>query len=662
MACLACGAFFPLDRFARSLKAIIMHRHAFKAFVHVYSPRFFSAIVLLASLACIAQSARPVITKIDPPDWFTQLPNSLLLVHGEHLENTTFSLRDTTARISETSISPNGHWAFLGFETSTAKPGPLQIVATNSHGSTTATYMLSTLRPVSEQPRGFNSADVMYLIMPDRFADGDLANDKVPSFRSPDDRSLARAYHGGDLRGIQDHLDYLQQLGITTLWTTPLYDNSAAQSGDTYHGYSATDMYAVDPHFGTMADYRALVVAAHARGMKIVLDTVPNHVGPAHPWASDPPSPTWLHGSVASHVRVDDDFASVTDPSANPTRRHVLLDGWFADMLPDINQDNPLVSIYLIQNAIWWIESAGLDGLRIDTFPYVPRSFWHNYNALLHQLYPHMTDVGEIFNSDPRITSFFAGGRANKGSDGAYDTLLDTPFDYPMFFALRGALTHHKPMTAIADVLRQDVLYPHPEQLVTFIGNHDNKRFLSEPGANSGALHLAFGLLATMRGTPQLYYGDEIGMTGGDDPDNRKDFPGGFPKDKADAFTDSGRTAAQQATHQWVEALLQLRLHTPVLQTGLELTLMADTNTFAFVRSPDLTHTCMEAPATDRYVIVVNNDLATRDIAVPVDATAVKGCTRYKPLLPSDADAHLLAGKLQVHLAGQDIGIFLAEQ
>jgi glycosidase len=269
--------------------------------------------------------------------------------------------------------------------------------------------------------------------------------------------------------------------------------------------------------------------------------------------------------------------------------------------------------------------------------------------------------VGEIFNADPCITSFFAGGRANEGSDGAYDTLLDTTFDYPMFFALRGAVTHRQPMTAIADVLRQDVLYPHPERLVTFIGNHDNKRLLSEPGANPETLHLAFGLLATLRGVPQLYYGDEVNMTGGEDPDNRKDFPGGFPKDKSDAFTDSGRTAAQQATHQWVETLLQLRLHTPALQTGLEQTLMADTNTLAFARSPDLTHTCDETPDTERYVIVANNDLEARDIVVPVDANVLSGCTRYKPVLPSDTDAHLIAGKLHVHLAGQDVGIFRAE-
>jgi len=614
-----------------------------------------------AVTVCSAQSAKPVITKIDPPNWFTHLPNSLLLVHGEHLENTSFTLRNTTARILETSISPNGHWAFLTMVTATVQPGTLDLVATNPRGTTTVPYTLSARHSVSDQPKGFSSSDVMYLIMPDRFADGDAANNKLARFRDPDDRSLSRAYHGGDLRGIQDHLDYLQQLGVTTVWTTPLYDNSAAQSGQSYHGYSATDMYSVDPHFGSMADYRALVAAAHARGMKVVLDTVPNHVGAAHPWVNDTPTPDWLHGTATSHIKVDDDFGSVTDPTATAARRHVLLDGWFADVLPDLNQDNPLVAQYLLQNAVWWIESAGLDGLRIDTFPYVPRSFWHDYNEQLHAFYPNITDVGEVFNKDPHITSFFAGGAAHTGSDGTVDTLLDTPFDYPMYFALRGALTHHQPMSAIADVLKNDALYPHPERLVTFIGNHDVKRFLSEPGANPAALHLAFGLLATLRGMPQLYYGDELGMTGGDDPDNRKDFPGGFAKDKVDAFTAKGLNEGQQAMHTWVQTVMQLRLHTPVLQKGQQQTLLANTNSFAFVRALDISGNCTSAPSAGRYVIVVNNDAQPKDIDLPTAANAITGCTHFTSALSADATAHMEPGKLTIHLPAQEIGIFQAQ-
>lgn len=617
------------------------------------------AIQVLAVFGCAAQSAKPVITKIDPPNWFTHVPDSLLLVHGEHLENTQFSIQSADARISKTTISPNGHWAFLTFVTNEATPGKLEIVATNPLGSTSVPYELAARRSEAEQPKGFSSADVMYLIMPDRFADGDL-NNTVAGFPDADNRSLARAYHGGDLRGIQQHLDYLQKLGVTTLWTTPLYDNSANRSGQTYHGYSASDMYAVDPHFGTMADYRSLVAAAHARGLKVVLDTVPNHVGPGHPWIKDEPTPDWFHGTAQSHIKVDDDFASVTNPNAPAAQRHVLLDGWFADLLPDLNQDDPLVAKYLIQNAIWWIESAGIDGLRIDTFPYVPRKFWHDYNEELHAFYPHITDVGEVFNSDPHITSFFAGGRANTGSDGTYDTLLDTPFDYPMFFALRGALTHHKPMTAIADVLKEDKLYPHPDRLVIFLGNHDTKRFLSEPGADTAALRLGVGLLATLRGMPQLYYGDEIGMSGGDDPDNRKDFPGGFPNDKSNAFKKSGRSAAEETMYSWVKTLMQMRDRTPELQTGELETLLADEDSLAFVRSPDSHANCTSAPSQMRYLIVANNGTSQADVVVPTSANSVTGCTHFKSLLHNGTAARSIDGKLTVHLPGQGIGVFQA--
>ena len=625
-----------------------------------YSFRLFFATLVLASIS-FAQSAKPVITKIDPPNWFTGLPASLLLVHGENLENTTFSIRGAKASVTETTISPNGHWAFVRFDPG-SKPGVIKLIATNSLGSTTTAYTLTAPRPRSDQPRGFNSSDVMYLIMPDRFADGDPANDALPNFRDPDNRSRARAYHGGDLRGIEAHLDYLQQLGVTTIWTTPVYDNSAEQSGNSYHGYSATDMYAVDPHLGSVADLQSLVRAAHARGMKVVLDTVPNHVGAAHPWAKDMPTPDWFHGTPASHIQAQYDFMTIVNPDGNVATRTAVLNGWFANVLPDLNQDSPLVAQYLTQNAIWWIETAGIDGLRIDTFPYVPRSFWNTYNGTLHQLYPQISEVGEVFDGDPKVTSFFAGGRANRGSDGTVDTLLDTPFDYPMFFALRGALTRQKPMTVIADVLKQDVLYPHPERLVTFFDNHDNKRFLSEANADTAALQLGFGLLATLRGMPELYYGDEVSMKGGNDPDNRHDFPGGFPQDKqdkSDAFTPSGRTPEQQSMEAWVSALFQLRAHTPALQTGQLAVLSADTRTLAFVRGTDLSQGCGQQT---RYLIVVNSDTTPHDITIPLDAAPLAGCTHFTPALVTTTEPQLSAGNLEIHLPPQQIAILSAEK
>ena len=638
-----------------------MHQHARKTNLQVFARSTYAVMLFLAYCFCsfvsAAQSAKPVITKIDPPNWFTRVPDSLLLVHGEHLENTTFTLHNTNARITEQTVSPNGHWAFLTFVTATAQPGTLEIVAKNIHGTTSATYTLSARRSMADGPKGFSSAEVMYLIMPDRFADGDKANDKLANFRDPDDRSRGFSYHGGDLRGIQEHLDYLQQLGVTTLWTTPLYDNSAGQSGQSYHGYSATDMYAVDPHFGSMDDYRALVAAAHARGMKVVLDTVPNHVGPAHPWVKDSPTPDWFHGTAASHIKVDDDFASVTDPTATAARRNVLLNGWFADILPDLNQDNPLVAQYLLQNAIWWIESAGLDGLRIDTFPYVPRSFWHGYNEQLHAFYPHLTDVGEVFNKDAHIVSFFAGGRVHTGSDGTYDTLLDTPFDYPMYFALRAALTHREPMTAISDVLKSDGLYAHPERLVTFIGNHDTKRFISEPGANPAALRLAFGLLATLRGMPQLYYGDELDMKGGDDdPSNRKDFPGGFSGAPSNAFTPAGRSPEQAAMFDWVSRLMSFRHESAALRCGGLQVLSSNEDWLVFVR--DSSHApvagCGTAIGNQRILVAVHRSSKPDALTVDLKQTWASGCQVGKPDIGAGT-AEIAGEQLKLQTGNDDV-------
>ena len=406
-------------------------------------------------------------------------------------------------------------------------------------------------------------------------------------------------------------------------------------SASDYHGYGAVDMYQVNPHFGTLKDYQDLAQALHSRGMKLVLDTVPNHVGPKNPWVLDPPAPEWFHGTLARHIEATGSFAPITDPHAPPAAYLPAVDGWFANVLPDLNQSNPLVKQYLIQNAIWWIESGTLDGLRLDTFPYVDRVFWQDFHSELHALYPHLTTVGEIFNPDPTIVSYFAGGVKH----GGIDTGLYTPFDFPTFFALRATLTGTAPsgnasMTKLTDVERQDWLYPHPERLVTFLGNHDTPRFMSEPGATADRLKIAFGLLATMRGMPQIYSGDEIAMYGGNDPDNRRDFPGGFPGDTSDAFTSAGRTSQQEAMHAWVQGLLDLRAHHDVLQTGGQQDLLVDDTGFVFARiAAPLPGRPLPAEAQGEILLVLmNKSDAPRTFHLDFSHTALQGVHSLTPL------------------------------
>lgn len=600
----------------------------------------------------------PCIDKIDPPNWWAGMPSPMLLLHGSHLDKAQVTIKGSAVIVTRTQPSANGHYLFLWLDTKSAAPQTLSITVANSAGSTTAPFHLDQPRPSSDGFHGFSSRDVMYLIMPDRFADGDTSNDPRPS-----QRSLPRGWHGGDLRGIAQHLDYLQQLGVTTIWTTPVYSNAGGT--EDYHGYSATDMYAVDPHLGTLSDYVQLAQAAHAHGMKLVLDTVPNHVGAANPWAKDPPTPDWFHGSVMHHTVPVGDFRLLTDPHASLARQKDLTQGWFANALPDLNQQNPLVCQYLIQNAVWWIETAGLDGLRLDTFPYVSRAFWHDFHAKLHALFPHLTTVGEVYGPDPTVNSFFAGGAAHQGRDGNIDTGLYTPFDYPMFFALRKVLTQSQPMSSLEeDILREDYLYPHPGRLVTFIGNHDTMRFLNAPGATIADLKIGFALLATLRGMPQLYYGDEIAMRGGDDPDNRHDFPGGFPGDPANAFTATGRTPEQQDMFQRVSSIFHFRAQHPALLTGQQQDIFMDKTVFAFVRSNDVQHGCptpanaAASSADDRILVVVNHAAMPRTLTLQQPDTALAGCTRFTPALGSP-EANSIYGSVSMRLAPEQVGIYL---
>jgi glycosidase len=570
----------------------------------------------------------------------------MLLIHGTNLIEAKFSITGQGVSITQSEIMANGHYAFLWLAAKGAGPLPIRIRVTTPRGSASVPFRFERRAPAAHA--GFSATDVMYLIMTDRFADGDLSNDPQPS-----ERDLPRGWHGGDLRGIEQHLDYLQELGVTTLWTTPVYDNDGGTQA--YHGYSATDLYLPDPHFGTLADLRQLSDALHRRGMKLVLDTVPNHVGAAHPWAADPPMPDWFHGTRGDHRIASDKFQAVVDPHATWEQWRDVTEGWFANVLPDLNQENPLVRQYLIQNAVWWIESAGADGLRYDTFPYVGRSFWRALDTALHDLYPHLTTVGEVFNGSPVITSFFAGGVTHQG----IDTGLSTPFDFPTYFALRNALSshdgpaagaaRHDGMSGLEDVLRDDWLYPHPERLVLFLGNHDTVRFLSQPGVSVADLKLAFALLATLRGMPQIYSGDEIAMRGGADPDNRHDFPGGFPGDAQNAFTAAGRTSEQAGVHDWVASLLHFRQHHPVLATGVQQDIFVDESAFVFARTPDLQRGC-GAGSGEHYLIAVNSSDEPREVKLDLNRTALAGCRDFTGEIGSAAVLHAGGSQLTLSL------------
>jgi neopullulanase len=589
----------------------------------------------------------PVVNKIEPPNWWIGLtPELMVLISGHNLQATEARCNLPGLVVERTQATAGGNYLFLWLRLQTSlRPGTAVCRITTQSGMTSFELPLSSRVETVHRFQGLTPEDVLYLIMPDRFANGDPSNDEPAGAPGSHDRS------------IREHLSYLKDLGVTSLWLTPIVKNGAAQD---YHGYGAVDLYAVDPHLGTVKDYRELVDAAHREHMKIVFDVAPNHVGPKHPWVTNPPLPDWFHGTAQRHLNSSaalspqtygqpensghDLFEALIDPHAPPKFSRSLTEGWFVDLLPDMNTENPVVVQYLLQNSMWWAEASGLDAFRVDTVPYVSREFWLRWSAGLRRTYPRLTTIGEVFHPEPSVTSFFAGGQ--KRYDGI-DSGLSTLFDYPMYFTLRDVLLHNAPAGRIANILRNDWLYPRPDDLVVFFANHDVPRFASATASSPGTLKLAFALTLTLRGIPELYYGDEIGMPGGGDPDNRRDFPGGWREDAKNAFTENGRTREQQEVFEFVQKLLRVRREHAALSGGRLWHLHADDSSYIFMRDAE----------QEQIVVAFNKLSQPRELRIPLNDTPVQGATRLT-LLFGEAKGELSAKELQLSLPAQSLSIF----
>jgi glycosidase len=603
----------------------------------------------------------PVVKKVEPPNWWIGLtPDVVVLLSGRNLQATHAECNLQEVVVSRTESSASGNYLFVWLKLSPQlKSGTAICRITTAKGQTSFEFPIAARKQILGRNQGLAPDDVIYLIMPDRFANGDPTNDEPAEFPGSHDRTKPQAYHGGDLRGIKTHLPYLKDLGATALWLTPIVKNGAPAD---YHGYGAVDLYAVDPHLGTLRDYQELVEAAHQQHMKVFFDVVPNHVGPLHPWVNDPPMADWFHGTAEHHLSsfpplksgfygqaekkeiTNDLFEALVDPHTPRQMRENLTDGWLFGVLPDMNTENPLVAQYLIQNSIWWAETSGLDGFRIDTFPYVPRAFWEQWHQELRKIYPRLSTIGEVLHPDPAVTSFFAGGR--KEWDGI-DTQLTTVFDYPFYFALRDVLLKGAPAGRITNVLRKDSLYPHPEFLVPFFGNHDVPRFASATGSTPEKLKLAFGLTLTLRGIPELYYGDELGMTGGGDPENRRDFPGGWLEDSRNAFIREGRTREQQEIFEYVQALLRLRREHDALRGGKLWHLASDDSSYIFLRESD----------EEKLVIAFHNGVSAKALSLSLQDTPAEAAAGISTIF-GDAQADLAGQQLKLLLPPQSLSIF----
>lgn len=600
--------------------------------------------------------AAPKILKIDPPCWWAKhsINPVRLMIRGENLRGARIDCSSPDVRLGPVKAGARGTYLFVDAKIAPgAAAGSVVLRVATAAGR--AEIPFEILRPQPKTARaGFSSDDVIYLIMPDRFANGDPAHADPADSRGMVNRTLSRSFHGGDLRGVIGRLPYLKELGVTALWLTPLYANLDGLHPPTswsevpftdYHGYGPVDYYGVDRHFGGLDEVRELTDKAHELGLKIILDQVSNHTSPAHPWVEDWPTETWYHGTPPKHRPNTFHTWAVADPYASDELRAGILDGWFGDFLPDLNQDDPEMARYMVQNVLWWVGMSGADGMRHDVVGLVPRAFWKKCFAALKLAHPGIRAVGEVNGDSPVLLSQYQAGRP------AFDGLdigLDSVFDFPLRKALRDAFLEGKSMENIPALLSQDRLYPDPMRLVTCVGLHDDSRFMGHPAATPEALKLALCLILTTRGIPLIYYGDEIALPGGEDPDNRRDFPGGWSDDPRDAFTRAGRSPAEQDVFAHVSRLTRLRGGSAALRRGRLLNLFVDDRVYAYAR----------LTSAERAVVVLNAAATARTVEFSAAPLRLPAAATLKDRL-GRAPARVAVGRVKIVLPARTAALYI---
>ena len=623
-------------------------------------------LIFVATAVVGAAQGNPQVTKVEPPNWWPghSINPVRVLLRGSNLTGARVEAVGQGLQTGLVRVNAAGTYVFVDVLIDPkASPGARRLRLTTAAGTTEAPFEISAPLNRTGRFQGFTNDDVMYLLMPDRFADGDQKNNDPAESRGLYDRRKPRYYHGGDLQGVINRLPYLKDLGVTAIWLNPWYDNvnhlneretypevegGPKRAITDYHGYGAVDLYGVEERFGTLEKLRELVDESHKLGIKVIQDQVANHTGPYHPWVKDQPTPTWYNGTVDNHLANTFQTWTLHDPYASYKEKRETLDGWFIDILPDFNQNDEETARYLIQNTLWWIGVTGIDSVRQDTWQYVPNSFWVDWMAAIKREYPRMNVVGEVLDGDPAHVAFFQGGRTR--FDG-YDSGLDTLFDFALFYPIRRAFGEGKSIRDVAQMLAQDQLYPNPNVLVTLLGNHDVARFMNEKGATTDGLKLAQTLIMTVRGAPQLYYGDEIAIGGGGDPDNRRDFPGGFPGDPRNAFTKAGRTAPEQDVFEHVRTLARVRAELEPLRRGRMSSLYVADQQYVYARTtPRAT-----------VVVVFNNDTKPATMRFDVSEVNLENGARLSDRLGAGAETRVENGMMSVSLPARSSAIYVVK-
>ena len=565
---------------------------------------------------------QPWVQRLEPTFWWTDMNNSefQLMLYGVEISKSDISIDNKEVTIIRKELTDNSNYVFLYLKISkNAQPGKFNITLKNGKKKQIIVYELKKRCEGSANRKSFTEADAVYLLMPDRFVNGNTANDSVKGYLQGVNRKDGGKRHGGDIEGIISKIPYLADLGITTLWTTPLFDNN--DSNYSYHHYACSDYYKIDPRFGKNEDYARLSEACHSNGLKLIIDVVPNHCGSSHWWMKDLPAKNWFNvwpTYTSSNYRM----TAWTDPHASEVDKFRLTHGWFAPNMPDFNLQNPLLFDYLKQVYIFWIETANIDGMRVDTYPYNDIKTAAKFIQSIRNEYPNMNVVGECWVKTPAEIAYYQSGNENK--DG-FDSRLTSVMDFCLKDVFSSTFNESESwdggMARFYSLYAQDFVYPNPNMIMNFLDNHDIDRFSTSVKRDVQKYKMALAMLITARGYPQIYYGTEIMLSGipGSYEGHRFDFPGGWAADKQNAFVPEGRTKEEAEVFNYLKKLLNYRKSNSVLQNGKMKQFIPEDGIYVTFRYND----------QKTVMIIANNNLTDRSVAL----------TRYKEMLIGKKDA-----------------------
>ena len=531
----------------------------------------------LSLLATFAANAAVNIDRVEPTNWYAGMknPSLQLMVYGKGIKQANVSTDYAGVKVDSVVRLDSPDYLLVYLNLQGVQPGTMKLNFEQGGKKKQVNYEIKRRDMPGEARQGFTNADVLYMLMPDRFADGNVKNNVVKGML---DQRCVRTEpslrHGGDLEGIRQHLDYFNELGVTTLWFTPVLENDMPSGGghSSYHGYATTDYYKVDPRFGTNEDYRRLVDEAHQKGLKVVMDMIFNHCGSSHPWQINPPASDWFNQpNYGLQTRFK--LTPCVDPYASEIDKRETEEGWFVSSMPDLNQNNPHVATYLIQNSIWWVETVGINGIRMDTYPYAYAAPMARWMKQLNEEYPNFNTVGETWVTQPAYTAAWQKDSRLVKQNSNLKTVMDFAF-YEAMDSCKHETTDDwwRGFNRVYNTFVYDYLYTDVNHVMAFIENHDTDRFLGE-GKDVNRLKQGLALLLTIKRIPQLYYGTEVLMNGVKkvtDGNVRKDFMGGFPGDERNCFTADGRTAAENEMFGWLSRLLHWRKGNDVIVNGTQ--------------------------------------------------------------------------------------------